>query len=266
MRGKRDKADQPSDASAGALSSIAPPKPDAADSEKKSPWNSLELAKILMAAATPLALFLLGYIVARQNVEETTARDQAARAETAVRERQARTDTALRDRAARDEAYVRERALRAEGFEREKSLRDEAFRHEAATRQDALQRDRFERLAQKRMEFWEKLSPRLAAIDRHVADAMRPGGQIDRGRIQEIRRDCDDLFILYRPFITPGFRNAYSQYLSNLNDLAELLENPRTRSMPGFEYLSQAFRSHYEGLILYAAQEVASASGFGSHR
>ena len=42
--------------------------PNARQEAPRSPWNSLEIARLLMAAATPLALFGLGILVSQQAV------------------------------------------------------------------------------------------------------------------------------------------------------------------------------------------------------
>jgi hypothetical protein len=43
----------------------------------KSPWNSLEISRLLLGALTPIAIFALGYMVNSQNSEQAKQREAA---------------------------------------------------------------------------------------------------------------------------------------------------------------------------------------------
>jgi len=144
---------------------------------EKSPWNSLEFVKIVAAAATPLAVFLLGVQVNRSAEQGRSAREEQARLELrAEKERagkaeiKARADAKAAADAAAQLAHERERALRQEGFDREALLRHESDTREALLRREAAREARSNRVVDRRIEAWSRVAPTLHQAMRALAE------------------------------------------------------------------------------------------------
>lgn len=239
-----------------------------------SPWTSLEIAKLVFSLATPFALFALAYFVSanekRQQTHATELATAAVRAtqkaaEEAARRREddVRKQTELFQEALQDEALTSEAALRAEGLAREKDMRDEAFRREEAVRRHQLELARVSRLAEKRIEFWEKLSPKLDQIDLAIEDVL-----MKRRKTEEVLmlfRDCENLFGLYKPYFSPKFVEDYLTYKQRILDFVEMVNKIDVPSGAMYGLIAGdgalAACQSYVTLRGSAAYEVAQATG-----
>jgi hypothetical protein len=266
--GKREK---------GVSGKTSPGEPEAS----RSPWNSLEVAKIVMSAATPLAVLAIGFLVtqqaARQEKQEKdrqaeaadnreriaeagrVAREAQVRNEMAARETEARQAAALLQRELRDLADERERQLRREGFAREKALRDEAFRREEAVRREGMALAQSSKLIERRIEFWDKLAPNLSHVDRAIDRILV--GQGTGEDVEGIFREGDDLFGLYRPYFSPKFETQYEQYKHRVRAFVALASRSTTlKTLVVTDGLNSICRG-YVGLRNVAAIEVAQTTG-----
>ena len=246
--------------------------------QRKSPWNSLEIAKLFMGLGTRLALFGLGFMVSNQAKKEAEAKEQTAKRE--LREEKAGADvkrakseqekrdleTRIRREASefqrdlQDRALAREESLRREGFAREKALRDEAFGREQAVRRQALNLERTAKIVEKRIEFWDKLALKLAEVDRAIDDILLK--RADMTKINVIFRESDDLFGLYRPYFPPKFVEDYREYKKSTLFFANLVGAP-VNTLFGMAAGDGALAAcnSYIRLRDSAAFEVASATG-----
>lgn len=235
-----------------------------------------------MSAATPIALFAIGFIVTQQ-VDRQEKRDksrQAAAAESreriaeagrltreaqirneaATRETEARQAAALLQRELRDLADERERQLRREGFDREKALRDEAYRREQDVRRQSLALAQSSALSERRIEFWDKLAPKFIQIDRVIDRILT--GQTNAEELEPIFREIDDLFGLYRPYFTPSFESAYEDYETTIRAFVALPREPgdplaEMAVTDGVQSICQRYFALRDG----AASEVALGTG-----
>jgi hypothetical protein len=194
-----------------------------ASETKKAPWNSLEVAKLLMAAATPLAIFLLGVAVSQSAEEQRTkreneartkleqqenaSRDAARRAQAAAREEARRDAEFAREEARRDaqqasqQAFVRERALRAESDQRATLLRRESDLREAHLRSEAAVESRRNRLLDRRLELWERAAPDAATAHDAAAQIVR-ANQVGQD-LAMLRRDLVRSLSSYEAALAP---------------------------------------------------------------
>ena len=204
----------------------------------RSPWNSLEIARIVMSAATPLALFALGFLVSQQAKHETEVENRAklereadAAKNRAEYEKQIRNERAAREEEAqraatdlqlrlRDLADRREAERRREGFQHDKALRDEAFRYEEAVRREALQRGESEKINDRRIDFWDRLAPKLGRLDKIIDQVLGSGSGIDD--VETIFRESDELFSLYRPYFSTTFEDEYENYKDKLRIFVDM--------------------------------------------
>lgn len=235
-------------------------------SGNKSPWNSLEVVKIIMSAATPIAIAALGIMVSAQNSQESIAREANARKESIARDDQTRREAVQRDQEARREAILRGQVAADQAFQRETSLRDEGFRREDQIRRQALIREQFQRLADRRMEFWQKVSSKLAEVDRIVAIVAAGDQNAEQRRslvtnLRRIMRECDDIFIIYSPYYSGGLGIQYRLYKAAVQDLMLFLQATEDRGMrSGGRIIDEMLRPQYERLLTMGAAEVASLS------
>jgi hypothetical protein len=258
--------------SSHAEASIGP----AADPRAKKPslWTSLEIAKLAMSLATPLALFFLGVMVSEQQDTANAKRADAAQLRLDKKDEQAAKQQALAEssRIAREDKYRTESAqlerdLQEVAARREKALRDEAFRREEAVRKQQLDLARISRLAQKQVEFWDKLAPMLSSINREYDRLLLRTGK--QANVIEQFREIDELFALYDPYITPAFGDVYERYKGRVKGALGLFDDPGvdlnvTQALVGLEDICLK----YSLLRDAAASEIALASGLlprGAH-
>ena len=179
----------------------------------RSPWNSLELAKLIMAATTPIALFAIGFIVTKQ-VDRQEKREAA-------------TEQAAAEARSRDLA-------------------------------------RSSKIIDRRIEFWDKLAPKLSQLDRTIDRLLIGEGNVEE--VETIFREIDDVFGLYRPYFSPGFAASYEQYRKTIRDFAELAASPTTvKGLVAMDGLMTNCRQ-YVALRDSAASEVAQATGLVQDR
>jgi hypothetical protein len=62
-------------------------------SKQCGPWNSLEVAKLIMSSATPIMIFVMGYALTKQSAEQAEAREIALRNDATARDVAARRET-----------------------------------------------------------------------------------------------------------------------------------------------------------------------------
>ncbi|HET6941189.1 MAG TPA: hypothetical protein VFH89_03395 [Sphingomicrobium sp.] len=232
----------------------------------RSPWNSLEFAKVVMTLATPLALFFLGMTVSnRQRSDDRKLAETAQSAlaqekrENAARQSQAEADRIDREDRIRAESAKLQHELQDAALAREKDLRDEAFRREEAVRVQQLELAKTSQLGEKRIEFWEKLAPKLAQIDRAIDDILALKGNMDE--VSKLFRECDDLFGLYRPYFSPDFSKDYLSYKEKTRLFVDMLQTSGSlQGMVAHDGALQACNS-YIRLRDSAAYEVAKGAG-----
>jgi len=228
-----------------------------AESEKAR-WNSLEMAKLLMAAATPVALFSLGYCVSQQSTAESQAREDRITNEAILRDEVTRRLGLEHDAMVRSEQFSRERDLQVQAFNREKALRSEAIAREAAVRREAIDRDRAQRRFQMRIEFWSNLRPKLAAIDQYAARVLS-GEETEFRDLETLKRECEDILILYHPFISPTFARDYGVYKHTLDNLLTTIKEGKGDSLFAKQAIN-VLRAIYFKFLYLGSEEVASGS------
>ncbi|HYU95192.1 MAG TPA: hypothetical protein VE989_03415 [Sphingomicrobium sp.] len=244
--------------------------PSSNPAPRKSLWTSLETAKFVASLATPFALLALSILVANQQRQQEelsrNAVEQTQRsAEAAAQKREAaiRQDGKQFQKMLQDAALDRDTALRREGFAREKAMRDEAFRREEAVRQHQLELARVSKLADKRIEFWEKMAPKLDQIDVAIDDVLMKRGKPDQ--VSKLFRECENLFGLYKPYFSPKFVGDYLTYKQRIQDFIKLVNEVEAPSgaMYGLRAGDGALAAcqSYVTLRDSAAFEVARATG-----
>lgn len=186
----------------------------AGDETKKSPWNSLEVARLLLAAITPLLLFWLGLLVNTQNI----AREEANRDRSRKDQFQAEVRTMVRDAVARREAALIAKAARDEQSEHEIAMRREADDHDARLRREAIEEARGTRNLSRRVEVWNQVLPLIQAIrDRFSALIVRPVSQppptyLEMQDIEANMERADALMIASRRNFSSSFMSTYIEF------------------------------------------------------
>jgi len=251
-----------------------PPIEPAADhgAMKRSPWTSLEVAKFVASLATPFALFTLSYLLNEQQAqleshqkrqeEMATARQKH---EESVAAAAARANRLLAEKAAlkrdddiRQQNRLFQTELQRVALDREKDLQDEAFRRDESVRRQQLELARFQKLAEKRIEFWEKLAPKLDQIDMVIDNVLlRKQSQEE---VLGLFRDCENLFGLYKPYFSPKFVEDYLTYKKWTLDFIKLVNGPVVLGLAAPDGASAACQN-YVNLRNSAAYEVAEATG-----
>lgn len=216
--------------------------------ENKSPWNSLEIWKLVLAGLTPIAIFLLGlFVTLYSHKREDQIRDQA-RAEARLNAKEARlAEIRLRDENRREQQRIRtdavetERALRAEGAVVEAALRRESDARAAAVQRDSDAREamlrreagqqvRSNRILDKRIETWARAAPQLRrfnermfelyrmVLQRHQAPASANVAAGFEAAIRETwaaRDEVEELIVPFQAFFSDAFNRAQSCFFSN---------------------------------------------------
>jgi hypothetical protein len=153
---------------------------------RSSPWNSLEVARLIMASGTPLAIFVMGFVLTQQSARQAATREQAERAQAAAEQRRDRAAAAAVDRRIRQETLARDDALRRAGEarddairraaderddalraaaqERDLALRNDTIARDAAARRETVKLARLSTILQKRIEIWDRIGPIMPAL------------------------------------------------------------------------------------------------------
>lgn len=199
---------------------------------ERSVWNSLEIARLVMSAATPIAIFVMGYVLSQQSARQNADREKQAKAEAFARDQSEKKAAALQASQLRTETLAREDALRRADAERDEAIRraadarDDALRSAAEARDDALRRDaiareegnrretlrlaRIGKLFEKRGELWEQLGPKLSRINTHLISDEPVTGDLRRD-VEESERTWK-AYVFYFP---QSFNRAVETYLDH---------------------------------------------------
>jgi hypothetical protein len=150
--------------------------------------------------------------------------------------------------------------LRREGFAREKSLRDEAFSREEAVRRDALQRGEAGKINDRRIEFWDKLAPKLGRLDKVIDQILSSGRGSEE--VEVIFRESDDLFGLYRPYFSTQLEDQYEGYKRRLRAFVEMAVRAKGNMLQHAEVDGLEIACNgYLGFRDAAAIEIAQSIG-----
>lgn len=222
--------------------------------------NRLEIAKLVIAAATPLTVALLSVTFTRQQSQEAMQREEMVKREAAAREaaqaaearRAAAADKAeadQRQRIADDQAFARERMLRAEAFAREVELKRASDAREDRLAAQARDASRSQALIGKRFECWEKLGEALRML--LMTSSLEPPtyGEADKKRNLKLDVDAmDQIRITYQPFMSRGFLAVLDRVLADLHrreTVGDVPTNAQVQAMR--EQLGQAVSADLVG-------------------
>jgi hypothetical protein len=248
----------------------------AGGNDTKSPWNSLEIARLIVAAATSLALFGLGYLVSLQNVE----REKGMRDEARADQFQAEFRSALRDALARREAKQDAQAAREVVFQHELAMRRESEAHDAIVRREMNERERsahqesvnearLDRILERRTEFWNSAAPVLLDVHNRIRGAYLAWSRLRaqradpaqisrevRARLPEITSNMNRIRSIIDPNVgnfSQRFVQAYDLYLlEETVFLGELVGSGEGPSPESFNALSRL----YEDLVGSAQSDL----------
>lgn len=249
----------------------------AAGDAEKSPWNSLEAAKLLVGSLTTLGVVVLGYLITVSTSREQRENDKAIRAEAAENARKDRNDAIARARdaeieqhrreehnrvraeqlakEARDEAFARELALQDRAAVREIAARNHAELREQRLRREAAEQAQSARIYAERLQIWNKATPRLATLmshfDRYDLLFRRrepfPPQLVEstREQINALRSDV----LAYSEYFGEGFRPALEAFITAADLVAWGAEQ-------GLQPLTNDARSKYRSLIERARPDL----------
>lgn len=243
---------------------------------ERSPWTSLEIAKFIASLATPFALFTLSYLLNEQQTqadriaaenkthEEQLEKvrqkheDSAAAAATRAAQQLADKEAERRDKDTRFQNQVFQIQLQRVALDREKDLQDEAFRRNESVRKQQLELARFQKLAEKRIEFWEKLAPKLDQIDMILDNVFLR--KVDPQEVFKLFRECENLFGLYKPYFSPKFVDDYLAYKTWAVQFIDLFSKPVVVGLVAHDGVLSGCQNYFN-LRNSAAYEVAEATG-----
>jgi hypothetical protein len=205
----RDDRDQGGASSEAA--SAAPPEP------RPSPWNSLEVARLVVTTLTPFAIFCAGAWISMEGRrhdeairQDSLARDDQIRQEVAAREDQLRQDELHRDDLLRREAAEREAARRSEADARDERALRESRRRELTTNAQALASQRYMIQVQKRIESWDRLYP--CVEDAYSAARRSLAGSPPAAEAADPMARCNPIYAAGSAYFSSGFRQAYQGF------------------------------------------------------
>lgn len=236
---------------------VRPPPPE----PKKPVWNSLEVTKLIMSAATPIAVFSMGYVLTQQSQRETQQRANiAAAAERADRQRADKRAAVEKDAERRRGEQLRAAAeadaerLRRDAIARDDALRREARAHELAARAQSVELARYTRKVEKRIELWDKLGPMLSAINEQTivygyARARKPD---IANSIFVKASEASRVFDAYQPYFSDQFARKFLEYMEQLGGF-------RYGNFEDTPKALQAMADTYVRLIAMAKRELALA-------
>ena len=211
---------------------------------KESPWTSLEVAKILVSAATPLAVFALGWVVTQSDRAERSAREQQSELRAGLR------DKAVREEARRDSAFVRAEArkdgeqARRETFQRQAELEEQAFARdvvlkretdlrEGLRRREAADEARRNRILDRRLEVWARAGPELARLEQLIDPLLQEFSIRPRRNSSDIAQRAEthleNYIGLIEPFhsiFSPEFARANRRYTGDIRYLLMRADPP----------------------------------------
>ncbi len=238
-------------------------------------WNSLEITKLIMSSATPIAVFTMGFVLQQQAAEanrvreahaqqEATERQHAADAQQLATRRQdeeraqlqrladQRRDDALRA-AAKDDAE----RLRREAIARDDALRRESYAHDLAARAQTVELARYSRIIDKRADLWQRIAPlneqifqELLARKMSVSPFFPHDQRLD---VVPILQSSEAAFAAERPYFSKAFAIRLGSFYRDVADL-----NLKA-SIDEAQWV--AFSRAHEELLQVAADELALRPG-----
>jgi len=243
----------------------------------KGVWNTLEVAKLVLSAATPTALFVLGYIVSIQSQEredavreEAIARAKEARIASAKREDQIRNEAIARDlqrdeekqqreQEFRRQTFLSEKLLRQESAAREDAIRQASIAREKSNRQQDIERQNYQRLFDKRDEYWNKIYPLLNEGDELATKAILG----NKAQLLELKLKANSIRntqLSYGPYTknVEGLDHAINMYASTLLRLVSILEE-RAFETEERGQMTRLIRNSLEIALDQASHVVASS-------
>jgi hypothetical protein len=228
-------------------------------------WNSLEVARLVMSSATPIAVLIMGSILSQQSARQAEGRQRQAAASAAQEQARDREAVRIADERVRKEAFSRDDALRRAAEERDDAIRrdsdarDLALRNDAIRREQAAARDtvnlaRLTAVMQKRLELWESLGPALASLQLNLVS-----DQYDAERAQEQVESVRRVSATYS-FLFPGrFNDSLELYLRAASARIELTTEHSNRA----RLILETYRAPLDLLYSNVQGAMISALGLG---
>lgn len=209
--------------------------PAAKPTPPKSPWNSLEVAKLIVSIIVCVVGALLVHTLTQERdakaeqekkdaARAADVRLQAAAVEAKIRRNEDAAAAALaaeKIRAdARDQikfngqlAFDRERALQAEAFARDAAIRSQANSREDAIRAELSKSARDSKLIDRRVEIWSEIGPKINDIYAYIARVGR-WKELRAADVIQIKREIDRTAFTYRAFFSDEWQAAYEDFMN----------------------------------------------------
>jgi hypothetical protein len=201
-----------------------PAEPAAAAPPKPRLWNSLELSRLVMSAATPLMIFAMGAYLSYQSSQQAAARDRADKAAAAQREALDRAADTRAQQQRRLEDRAREDAIRADTIAREQAAQEAQLRFSHQTQ-----------LYAKRIEIWDQLGPVLLDANQAV-DAL--GEEVDdplntpsdfperRAAMEKAGAAFDAAYARQQHYFSAGFQQEVAKLRQSRGELYLITKTP----------------------------------------
>jgi hypothetical protein len=128
-------------------------------------WNTLEVAKLVMSALTPIMIFAVGAYLSKLTTEQGVAREEQVRNEAQTLQKTLRDEADRRDEQIRRANQVRDDAIRADTQRRDDAIRTEGIRRQIS---DKISQERLADITsaiQKRAAIWDTLGPKISDLE-----------------------------------------------------------------------------------------------------
>ena len=207
---------------------------------EKSPWNSLEVSKLIVGSLTPIAVAGFGIFLTLGAEHRSDERTKAAeaRAEHRIVLAEGRSEHRIVLAEARSEDRENRAKARDESFQLNAEMRDaqraeavqlmnrkltvqmaaEAAQRQAEARAQDIRRQQEIRIIERRSRIWDDLGPKLNIIYSYVC---RVGDYKDykAENILQIKRDSDRIFYNYIAFFSEDFLSDYHRFMGEVFDM-----------------------------------------------